>query len=92
MHILHNHVLCGQAHARMARHLHEQGSWAMMQACTTFFYGLHCILHCVCYQQVRDGHFRGEQLVYIAALATNALLVFGDRPKDITYRWVHAAA
>jgi len=38
------------------------------------------------WQQVRVGQYRGEQLVYIAALATRSLLVFGDRPKDITYR------
>ena len=32
------------------------------------------------------GHFKGEQLAYIAAFTTTAKLVFGDRPKDITYR------
>lgn len=31
-------------------------------------------------------NFNGEQLAYIAALATGAHLVFGDRPKHITYR------
>ncbi len=36
--------------------------------------------------QARSGAFRGEQLVYVAALACGAPLVFGDRPKDITYR------
>lgn len=30
--------------------------------------------------------FPGEQLAYIAALAVDAPLVFGDRPKAITYR------
>lgn len=34
--------------------------------------------------------YNGEQLAYIGALATGAPLVFGDRPKDITYRWVMA--
>jgi hypothetical protein len=37
--------------------------------------------------QVSTGAFRGEQLTYIAALAANVPLVFGDRPKDVTYRW-----
>ena len=40
---------------------------------------------CPLWQQV-STHFRGEQLAYVAALATGAQLVFGDRPKDITYR------
>ncbi|KAG2451634.1 hypothetical protein HYH02_003414 [Chlamydomonas schloesseri] len=30
--------------------------------------------------------YNGEQLAYIGAFATGAPLVFGDRPKDITYR------
>jgi hypothetical protein len=32
-------------------------------------------------------NFNGEQLAYVAALATGAKLAFGDRPKEITYRW-----
>lgn len=36
--------------------------------------------------QVTSRAYRGEQLVYIAALTAGAPLVFGDRPKDITYR------
>ncbi|KXZ52377.1 hypothetical protein GPECTOR_9g421 [Gonium pectorale] len=35
--------------------------------------------------QVRRS-YNGEQLAYIGAFATGAPLVFGDRPKDITYR------
>jgi hypothetical protein len=31
--------------------------------------------------------FNGEQLAYIAALACGSQLLFGDRPKHITYRW-----
>lgn len=31
-------------------------------------------------------NFNGEQLAYVAALATGAKLAFGDRPKEITYR------
>lgn len=38
------------------------------------------------WQQVSCGPYRGEQLVYIAALAHGIPVVFGDRPKDITYR------
>jgi hypothetical protein len=34
------------------------------------------------------GQFNGEQLAYIAALASGSQLLFGDRPKDITYKWV----
>ncbi len=30
--------------------------------------------------------FGGEQLAYIAALAAGAALVFGDRPKEVTYQ------
>jgi hypothetical protein len=41
--------------------------------------------------QVSTGAFRGEQLTYIAALAANVPLVFGDRPKDVTYRWGHTS-
>jgi hypothetical protein len=36
------------------------------------------------------GQFNGEQLAYIAALASGSQLLFGDRPKDITYKWVAA--
>jgi hypothetical protein len=32
------------------------------------------------------GQFNGEQLAYIAALASGSQLLFGDRPKDITYK------
>lgn len=32
------------------------------------------------------ANLNGEQLAYIAAFATGAQLLFGDRPKDITYR------
>lgn len=32
------------------------------------------------------SNFNGEQLAYIAAFATGAQLLFGDRPKHITYR------
>ena len=32
------------------------------------------------------ANFNGEQLAYVAALATGAQLAFGDRPKDVTYR------
>lgn len=32
------------------------------------------------------SNYNGEQMAYIGALATGAPLVFGDRPKDITYR------
>ncbi len=35
--------------------------------------------------QITD-YYRGEQLAYITAFATGAKLVFGDRPKDITFR------
>ncbi len=38
--------------------------------------------------QVCQGQYRAEQLVYVAALACGIPLVFGDRPKDITYRQV----
>ncbi|GBF99338.1 hypothetical protein Rsub_11750 [Raphidocelis subcapitata] len=31
-------------------------------------------------------NFNGEQLAYVAALATGAKLAFGDRPKEITYK------
>lgn len=31
------------------------------------------------------GNMNGEQLAYVAALATGAELVFGDRPKNITF-------
>jgi hypothetical protein len=31
-------------------------------------------------------NFNGEQLAYIAALASGSQLLFGDRPKQITYR------
>ncbi|MEW5300245.1 MAG: hypothetical protein WDW36_003187 [Sanguina aurantia] len=31
-------------------------------------------------------NYNGEQLTYVGALTTGAHLVFGDRPKDITYR------
>ena len=41
--------------------------------------------------QVRE-YYRGEQLAYIAAFATGAKLIFGDRPKDITYRRLAALA
>lgn len=34
------------------------------------------------------SQFNGEQLAYIAALATGAQLLCGDRPKEITYRCV----
>eukprot|EP00798_Chlamydomonas_sp_ICE-L_P005965 gene5965-5248_t len=37
------------------------------------------------WDQVRCN-YRGEQLAYIAAFTTGAKLIFGDRPKDITYR------
>ncbi|GIL63448.1 hypothetical protein Vafri_17499 [Volvox africanus] len=37
------------------------------------------------WNQVRSG-YNGEQLAYIGAFTTGAPLVFGDRPKDITYR------
>ncbi|GIL90740.1 hypothetical protein Vretimale_19829 [Volvox reticuliferus] len=37
------------------------------------------------WNQVRSS-YNGEQLAYIGAFATGAPLVFGDRPKDITYR------
>jgi hypothetical protein len=30
----------------------------------------------------------GSQLAYIAAMASGSQLLFGDRPKHITYRWV----
>jgi hypothetical protein len=30
-------------------------------------------------------NLNGEQLAYVAAFATGALLAFGDRPKPITY-------
>jgi hypothetical protein len=30
-------------------------------------------------------NLNGEQLAYVAALATGAKLAFGDRPKEITY-------
>uniref|UniRef100_A0A383WDL8 Uncharacterized protein n=1 Tax=Tetradesmus obliquus TaxID=3088 RepID=A0A383WDL8_TETOB len=33
-----------------------------------------------------SGQFNGEQLAYIAALASGSQLLFGDRPKDITYK------
>ncbi|KAF6258087.1 hypothetical protein COO60DRAFT_1460861 [Scenedesmus sp. NREL 46B-D3] len=32
------------------------------------------------------GQFNGEQLAYIAALASGSQLLFGDRPKAITYK------
>ena len=38
------------------------------------------------------SHYRGEQLAYVAAFATGAKLVFGDRPKEITYRCGAAAS
>jgi len=41
------------------------------------------------WQEVRKN-FRGEQLAYIAAFTTGAKLIFGDRPKDITYRRLHS--
>ena len=31
-------------------------------------------------------NFGGEQLAYIAAIAVNAQLIFGDRPKRETYQ------
>ncbi|GAX79476.1 hypothetical protein CEUSTIGMA_g6917.t1 [Chlamydomonas eustigma] len=37
------------------------------------------------WQNVNLYH-RGEQLAYITAFAVGAKLIFGDRPKDITYR------
>ncbi|EFJ39743.1 hypothetical protein VOLCADRAFT_121785, partial [Volvox carteri f. nagariensis] len=37
------------------------------------------------WNQVRCS-YNGEQLAYIAAFATGAPLVFGDRPKGVTYR------
>ncbi len=37
------------------------------------------------WQQALEN-FNGEQLAYVAAFATGAALVFGDRPKDVTYR------
>lgn len=40
-----------------------------------------------CTLQVSKGAYRGEQLAYIAALTTGSLLVHGDRPKDVTYRY-----
>lgn len=33
-------------------------------------------------------NFNGEQLAYIAALASGSQLLFGDRPKQTTYRSV----
>lgn len=39
------------------------------------------------WERIRS-HYRGEQLAYIAAFSTGAKLIFGDRPKDITYRFV----
>mgnify|MGYP001807792123 CR=1 FL=1 len=33
-------------------------------------------------------NFNGEQLAYIAAMASGSQLLFGDRPKHITYRCV----
>lgn len=36
--------------------------------------------------QSLQQQFCGEQLAYIAALAVNAALVFGDRPKELTYQ------
>lgn len=40
------------------------------------------------------GQFNGEQLAYVAAFASGAQLLFGDRPKDVTYRQglVHTTA
>lgn len=32
------------------------------------------------------AHFAGEQLAYIASFAVQASVVFGDRPKEISYR------
>lgn len=34
------------------------------------------------------SNFNGEQLAYIAAFASGSQLLFGDRPKNITYRCV----
>jgi len=48
-----------------------------------------CLAWCperVCHVSPLQGQFRGEQLAYIAALACDTRIVFGDRPKDITYR------
>ena len=51
-----------------------------------------CLLHtCYSMAQVRQ-YYRGEQLAYITAFATGAKLIFGDRPKDITYRRLAAVA
>lgn len=36
-------------------------------------------------------NFNGEQLAYIAALASGSQLLFGDRPKQITYRYAVGA-
>lgn len=41
---------------------------------------------------VRGCGLWSEQLVYIAALTVEARLVYGDRPKDITYRRLYSSA
>lgn len=47
------------------------------------------MLTAVCNPQTLKPQFPGEQLAYIAALAVGAQLVFGDRPKAITYQRLH---
>ena len=36
--------------------------------------------------QTAKQQYGGEQLAYIAAIAVNAELVFGDMPKEVTFR------
>ena len=52
-------------------------------------YGELTSLTAVCNPQTLKPQFPGEQLAYIAALAVGAQLVFGDRPKAITYQRLH---
>ncbi|GLC70389.1 hypothetical protein PLESTF_000967700 [Pleodorina starrii] len=88
----------GPEHGSLAGNVIRCGDPTVVDPTAAFFLRMFCQIG-VTLQEFKDGDFtasplwnqvrssyNGEQLAYIGAFTTGAPLVFGDRPKDITYR------